>query len=179
VLDFPVESRILTSPTTLTFFILHTVIHHAAIITISSSSDRPTLTQRDSVTRDVFGLVTGFTEHLQLVTTSNDYNPRLYTVCNLLRHAFSLLRMLRLHESSGNSFQRRTFPFLWVPEIFPCPNHSSSRLTRQKILNNYYYYYYSSKFFLLIKAQTGSGAHPASYPMSVGGSFPGGKEDGA
>jgi hypothetical protein len=27
--------------------------------------------------------------------------------------------------------------------------------------------------------QTGSGAHPASYPMSTGGSSPGGKADGA
>jgi hypothetical protein len=27
--------------------------------------------------------------------------------------------------------------------------------------------------------QTGSGAHPASYPMGTGGSFPGGKATGA
>jgi hypothetical protein len=29
------------------------------------------------------------------------------------------------------------------------------------------------------RVQTGSGTHPASYPMGTGGSFPGGKADGA
>jgi hypothetical protein len=29
--------------------------------------------------------------------------------------------------------------------------------------------------FLLHRVQTGPGAHPASYPMGTGGSFPGGK----
>jgi hypothetical protein len=31
-------------------------------------------------------------------------------------------------------------------------------------------------FSLLYSVQTGSEAHPASYPMGIGGSFPGGKE---
>jgi hypothetical protein len=34
-------------------------------------------------------------------------------------------------------------------------------------------------FSLLHSVQTGSGAHPASYPMGTGGSFPGGKAVGA
>jgi hypothetical protein len=32
-----------------------------------------------------------------------------------------------------------------------------------------------SEFSLLHVVQTGSGAHPASYPMGTGSSFPGGK----
>jgi hypothetical protein len=35
------------------------------------------------------------------------------------------------------------------------------------------------QFSLLHVIQTGSGAHPASYPMDTGGSFPGDKEAGA
>jgi hypothetical protein len=34
-------------------------------------------------------------------------------------------------------------------------------------------------FSLLRSVQTGSGAHPASYPMATEGSFPGGKAAGA
>jgi hypothetical protein len=34
-------------------------------------------------------------------------------------------------------------------------------------------------FYLLNVVQTGSGAHPASYPMGTGSSFPGGKAAGA
>jgi hypothetical protein len=35
------------------------------------------------------------------------------------------------------------------------------------------------EFLLLYIVQTGSGAHPISYPMGTGGSFPGGKAAGA
>jgi hypothetical protein len=35
------------------------------------------------------------------------------------------------------------------------------------------------EFFLHHRVQTGSGAHPASYPMGTRGSFPGGKAAGA
>jgi hypothetical protein len=34
-------------------------------------------------------------------------------------------------------------------------------------------------FFLRSRVQTGSGAHPISYPMDTGGSFPEGKSAGA
>jgi hypothetical protein len=34
------------------------------------------------------------------------------------------------------------------------------------------------RFFLLHSVQTGSGAHPSSYPMSTGGPFPGVKHQG-
>jgi hypothetical protein len=37
----------------------------------------------------------------------------------------------------------------------------------------------AGNFFLHHRVQTGSGAHPASYPMGTRGSFPGGKNDGA
>jgi hypothetical protein len=36
-----------------------------------------------------------------------------------------------------------------------------------------------SRFFLLHVVQTGSGVYLTSYPMSIGGSFPGGKAAGA
>jgi hypothetical protein len=36
-----------------------------------------------------------------------------------------------------------------------------------------------SEFFLRHRVQTGSGPHPASYPMSNGDSFPGSKAGGA
>jgi hypothetical protein len=37
----------------------------------------------------------------------------------------------------------------------------------------------AGNFSLGHRVQTGSGAHPASYPMGTGGSFPGGKAAGA
>jgi hypothetical protein len=37
----------------------------------------------------------------------------------------------------------------------------------------------SARFSLPHSVQTGSGIHPASYPMGTGGSFPGGKAAGA
>jgi hypothetical protein len=37
----------------------------------------------------------------------------------------------------------------------------------------------SQEFSLLHVVWTGSGAHPASYPLSTGSSFPGGRADGA
>jgi hypothetical protein len=37
----------------------------------------------------------------------------------------------------------------------------------------------AANFSLLYGVQTGSGAHPASYPMGSGGSYPGGKAAGA
>jgi hypothetical protein len=37
---------------------------------------------------------------------------------------------------------------------------------------------YARNFFLRHRVQTCSGAHPASYPMGIGSSFPGGKAAG-
>jgi len=37
----------------------------------------------------------------------------------------------------------------------------------------------AGNFSLHHRVQTGSGAHPASYPMGIRGSFPGGKAAGA
>jgi hypothetical protein len=39
--------------------------------------------------------------------------------------------------------------------------------------------WHGQEISLLHRVQTGSGAHPASYPMGIGGSFPGGKVAGA
>jgi hypothetical protein len=66
-----------------------------------------------------FGLVMGFTEHLQLVTKSNNNNSWIYTVYNSLRHALGLISPHCLHQSFGDDFQRRTFSFLWDPERYP------------------------------------------------------------
>jgi hypothetical protein len=37
----------------------------------------------------------------------------------------------------------------------------------------------AGNFSLFLRVQTGSGAHPASFPMDTGGSFSGGKAAGA
>jgi hypothetical protein len=42
---------------------------------------------------------------------------RIYTVYSSLRLALSFLSLLCLYQSSGNCFQRRTSPFLWVPDL--------------------------------------------------------------
>jgi hypothetical protein len=34
-----------------------------------------------------------------------------------------LLILLRLYKFSGNGFQQRTFPFLWVPDLSPYLNY--------------------------------------------------------
>jgi hypothetical protein len=40
-------------------------------------------------------------------------------------------------------------------------------------------YVLKSEFFLWVRAAAGYGTYPASYPMSTGGSFSGGKTAGA
>jgi hypothetical protein len=65
-----------------------------------------------------FGLVIGFTEHLWTITTSNYStiaNSHMHT-----QHVLSLLSLLCLHQSFGNSFQWRMFPFLWIPKLSEC-----------------------------------------------------------
>jgi hypothetical protein len=42
------------------------------------------------------------------------------TLYSSLHRHLSLLSLLCLHPFSGNGFQRRTFPFLWVPELSKC-----------------------------------------------------------
>jgi hypothetical protein len=48
----------------------------------------------------------------------------------------SLLSLLHvcLQSFSGNGFQRRTFPFLWVPQLSPCLSFSISRLTYSRLI---------------------------------------------
>jgi hypothetical protein len=67
-----------------------------------------------------FGLVIRFTEHLQLVTKSNNNSSWIYTVYNSLWHALGLISPLCFHQSFGNGFQRRTYSFLWDPELSSC-----------------------------------------------------------
>jgi hypothetical protein len=49
------------------------------------------------------------------------------TLYNSLQHAISLFNLLRIYQSlSGNGFQRRKFPLLWVPELSPCFSYQLS-----------------------------------------------------
>jgi hypothetical protein len=48
-------------------------------------------------------------------------------------HTLSVLSR-HLHQSFVTGFQRRTFPFLRVPELFPCLSHSNSRVTSNATL---------------------------------------------
>jgi hypothetical protein len=65
-------------------------------------------------------LVIWLIEHLQIVTTTVALSL-IHTLRSSPQHALSLLGLLCLHYSfSGNGFQRRTFPSLWVPALLPC-----------------------------------------------------------
>jgi hypothetical protein len=77
----------------------------------------------------LFGLVTGFVRHFQLVSASNHNSSRFYTVYNLQWHAQSLLCH---HQSYGNGFQRQTFVLLWVSKLPPWLSHSNFRLSKSK-----------------------------------------------
>jgi hypothetical protein len=62
-----------------------------------------------------FGLATAFIGHkrLQFLITICDLTVSLFhTAClQFTTHALDLLGLLPLHQSSGTSLQRRTFPF--------------------------------------------------------------------
>jgi hypothetical protein len=52
---------------------------------------------------------------------------------NRIRHI--LIDRQRMSEhSEQQTVQRWTFPFLWVPELYPCFNHSNSVLTPTQLL---------------------------------------------
>jgi hypothetical protein len=65
------------------------------------------------------GLEIGFIEHLQLVTTS--YYSVIANSHSAIHYSTNIIivSLLCFHQSSGNEFQRRMFPFLWVPELSP------------------------------------------------------------
>jgi hypothetical protein len=55
-------------------------------------------------------MLTGFNEHLQIVTTSNYSAIVKNTLCSSLQHALSLLSLLHLHRlPPRNGFQSRSF----------------------------------------------------------------------
>jgi hypothetical protein len=66
------------------------------------------------------------------VTTSNSDSNRLWI--DIVYISLNLLSLLCLHQSSSYSFQRRTFPFFWVPELFLCLSHRNVRLTPTQLL---------------------------------------------
>jgi hypothetical protein len=63
--------------------------------------------------------VIGFTDHSQNLTTVMTVSL-IRTLYSSLEHTLSLLSLLCLHRSSGNSFHQRTFPLLCIPELSPC-----------------------------------------------------------
>jgi hypothetical protein len=78
-------------------------------------------------------LITVFLAFLQLADTCNSIS-RIYKVHSSLWLALILLILLCLHRSSGIGFQRRTFPFFWVPELSLCFTHSNYLLTLTQLL---------------------------------------------
>jgi hypothetical protein len=82
-----------------------------------------------TVATDVWSvLVTGFIGHLQLVGTIHYGVIANSHTLHSLQHALSPFGLLSLHLFSGNGFQRRMFPFLWVLELSPCLSHRNSWL---------------------------------------------------
>jgi hypothetical protein len=84
-----------------------------------------------------FGLVNGFFGQLctEFVTKSN---------CSAIANSHSAIHysihisiptLLCLHQFSGNGFQQQTFPFLWVPELFPRPQQPASSGNSSQGLN--------------------------------------------
>jgi hypothetical protein len=45
-----------------------------------------------------------------------------YTQSSVLSH--------ELYQSSADGFQQWTFPFFWIPDMFPCLNYSASLLAQ-------------------------------------------------
>jgi hypothetical protein len=78
----------------------------------------------DRVTIDGVWIVIGFIEHCS--ANANSHSQIHYSTY------FSLLSLLCLHQFSGNGFQRRTFPFLWVPELSPCLSYQFLTATAHK-----------------------------------------------
>lgn len=85
-------------------------------------------------------MITGFAGIKHFATTSNNNGSWIYTVYNSLWHILCRLSLLCLHQSSGNGFKRRTFPFLCVSELFWCLSHNSSRLVPPAPPHTHNYY---------------------------------------
>jgi hypothetical protein len=64
---------------------------------------------------------------------------------------------------------------LWISEdnVLPAALISSARIS--SVPGDLYLSSFSGNFSVRYHIQTGSGAHPASYPVGTRGSFPGGK----
>jgi hypothetical protein len=70
---------------------------------------------------------------LQLVTTTNFSISPFHTHAAIHYITHVVFSVSCLQQSSGNDFQWQTFPFLWVPELFPYLSHSNSLLTPQQL----------------------------------------------
>jgi hypothetical protein len=57
--------------------------------------------------------------------------------------------------------------------------HTETYLLTPYLPSHHHVYAQGSIFIFNFRNQNGPGAHPASYPMGTGGSFPGGKAAGA
>jgi hypothetical protein len=77
-----------------------------------------------------FGLVNGFTEYLQLITTSNNNSSWVYRVYRSLQHALSLLSLQCLHQSSPTTSLASVLPF-FLAEAVPQLYNSTMKLILQ------------------------------------------------
>jgi hypothetical protein len=74
-------------------------------------------------------------KHPRLETKFDSSAIVIHTLCTSLQYAICLANQLCLRRFFGNGFQRQMFPFLWVPELSSCLNHSNSPLSD---INNYF-----------------------------------------
>jgi hypothetical protein len=87
---------------------------------LSSFTGYTYILSRAWVTTDGVWISNWILDHVQVVITSVALSP-IHTLYISVQHALSLLSLLHLHQLfPGSSFQRRTFPLLWVPKLSLC-----------------------------------------------------------
>jgi hypothetical protein len=104
-----------------------TVRHRCSVCTLTKLHTHPytTILSHVWVIQMGFRLVIGFTEHLQIVITSNYSANGIHTLCSALRHMLRLLSLLCLHQSlPGDGSQQcsvlpcsRPYRLVTVPQL--------------------------------------------------------------
>jgi hypothetical protein len=88
-----------------------------------------------------------------------------------MRSFYALIALLEFHTLGQPSFLE-SFPYNFV-------SVTKAASVEHRIISLLYIQHIAGNFSLHHHVRNGSGAHPASYPMGIRGSFPGGKEAGA